>query len=66
MQAGLHLCCAYNKIRFSGDEAHVYFNVYATLFFLSENFNPLYSDGFSHTDTYNKDWIVHYILRGHR
>ena len=24
--------------------------------------NPLYSDGFSNTDTYNKDGIVHYIF----
>ena len=27
-------------------------------------FNPLYSDGFSHTDSYNKDGIVHYIFKG--
>ena len=24
--------------------------------------NPLYSDGFSHTDSYNKDGIFRYIL----
>ena len=27
---------------------------------------PLYSDGFSHTDSYNKDGFVYYILRGQR
>ena len=27
--------------------------------------NPLYSDGFYHTDKCNKEWGVHYILRGH-
>ena len=27
-------------------------------------FNPLYSDGYSHTDTYNKDGIAHYTFEG--
>ena len=27
-------------------------------------FNPLFSDGFSHTDRYNKNGIVHYIFKG--
>ena len=31
-------------------------------YFLLFSHNPLYSDGFSHTDKYNKDWIVHYIF----
>ena len=29
-------------------------------------FNPLYSDGMSRTDTYNKDGIVHFIFQGIR
>ena len=27
-------------------------------------FNLLYSDGFSHTDSNNKDGIAHYIFKG--